>query len=248
MNTYHILNGDALLEQFPVEIEGERIVARECLVDGDVQGETIETFFENRAQFISTFYGDYSLEDYQRDTVSEFEKMQKIPAQSTICLWFEDDLFCQVNLWFVTYLLHHHVKDPTVSLIRPHTHTPYGFGGLRQPELVQLYRDQTPLPTLQSFARLWELYRQNDLNELLNRARELDTTFPFVLPAVEAHISRIPSDTHPGRPAQTLQQIMDELDTTAFGPIFREFCKREPMYGFGDLQVKKLVDELRANK
>ena len=29
-----------------------------------------------------------------------------------------------------------------------------------------------------------------------------------------------------------------------FGIIFKEFCKREPIYGFGDLQVKRLLSEL----
>jgi len=35
---YHILNGDALKEQFPDRIKGKIIIARECLVDGNVTG------------------------------------------------------------------------------------------------------------------------------------------------------------------------------------------------------------------
>jgi hypothetical protein len=37
---------------------------------------------------------------------------------------------------------------------------------------------------------------------------------------------------------------MDELGTTDFGLIFKEFNKREAIYGFGDLQVKRLLDGL----
>jgi hypothetical protein len=44
---YHILNGDALKGQFPSEIPGQLIVARECLVDGDVSGESLSEFFRN---------------------------------------------------------------------------------------------------------------------------------------------------------------------------------------------------------
>jgi hypothetical protein len=29
-----------------------------------------------------------------------------------------------------------------------------------------------------------------------------------------------------------------------FGTVFQEFCKRESIYGFGDLQVKRIFDEV----
>ena len=44
-NIYHILNGDSLKNQFPKSISGELIVARECLVDGNIQGEDIMNYF-----------------------------------------------------------------------------------------------------------------------------------------------------------------------------------------------------------
>lgn len=47
---------------------------------------------------------------------------------------------------------------------------------------------------------------------------------------------------------QALQQIIDELGTEEFTLVFREFCKREGIYGFGDLQVKRLYDELLAGR
>ena len=51
-----------------------------------------------------------------------------------------------------------------------------------------------------------------------------------------------------GRPIQSLITIMKELDTEEFGPVFREFNKRESIYGFGDLQVKRLFDEIINNR
>ncbi|NEQ49149.1 MAG: DUF1835 domain-containing protein [Leptolyngbya sp. SIO3F4] len=242
---YHILNGDALKEQFPEALSGERIVASECLVDGDVQGDTLEAFFETRAKFISDFYGDYSREDYYRDSATEFEKIQGIPTGSSVYLWFEDDLFCQVNAWFVSHLLLHFVPDSTVFLIRPQVHTPYGFGGLSASELEQAFADRVRISDLAPFARLWEAYRVQDLETLKETARSLEAEFPFIPTAVEAHIARIPTDTHPGRPTQALLEIMQELQTEEFGPVFRAFHQRESIYGFGDLQVKRLFDALK---
>lgn len=51
-----------------------------------------------------------------------------------------------------------------------------------------------------------------------------------------------------GRPIQSLITIMKELDTEEFGPVLREFNKRESIYGFGDLQVKRLFDEIINNR
>ena len=87
--TYHILNGDCLKDQFPNEIQGEIIVIRECLVDGDVRAENLEEFFQLRAEFIESIHQESSVEDYYRNVRSEFEKIRNLPAEAKVCLWFE---------------------------------------------------------------------------------------------------------------------------------------------------------------
>ena len=96
-------------------------------------------------------------------------------------------------------------------------------------------------------ANLWEWYQKDDRDNLLKTARELEYRYPFILPAVEAHLERIPTDRNPGRPIQSLIEIMKELETEDFGPVFSEFSKRESIYGFGDLQVKRLLDKIKNN-
>ena len=44
-NEYHILNGDSLRHQMEGVCNGEIIVARECLMDGSLDGEIDSTFF-----------------------------------------------------------------------------------------------------------------------------------------------------------------------------------------------------------
>jgi hypothetical protein len=230
--------------QLPKAIRGEIIIARECLVDGDLRGDDLETFFQHRAEFISSFYGDYSVEQYKQESLAEFEKIRNIPAHSNIHLWFEDDLFCQVNWWFVVYLLVHFVQDGRVYLIRPPAHTPYGFGGMDETALLAAYERKIPLSELDKIAGLWVNYRNGELKRLKELADGLKTKYPFIFPAVEAHIARLPAGKNPGRPVQTLLTIMDELKTSKFGPVFQAFCEREPIYGFGDLQVKRLYDQI----
>ena len=245
MNTqYHILNGDALLERFPKSIPGERIVARECLVDGDVDGAYPDPFFSNRAVFLSRTYGEPE-QSYFDNVVPEFQKMESINSGSEINLWFEDDLFCQVNFWFVAHLLQKSgIQGDKVFLVRPKSHSRYSFAGLSYEELSDILINRIPLNNLAQVAELWKSYQKNDLDSLLNTATNLGEKYPFILPVVNAHVERIPAHNNPGRIVHSLIQIMEDLDTKNFGPVFREFCKREAIYGLGDLQVKRYFDEL----
>ncbi|MEO1023539.1 MAG: DUF1835 domain-containing protein, partial [Bacteroidota bacterium] len=148
--------------------------------------------------------------------------------------------------WFVAHLLTHYSKQipKKVSLVRPPKHTPYGFGGLNENELIEAYEHRIPLDKLNTIARLWEHYRYDNTEALISQAKELEKEYPFMLPAVQAHLDRIPTDTYPGRPVQVLKDIMEELQTRDFGTIFRAFNQRQSIYGFGDLQVKRMYDDL----
>ncbi|MCG6187820.1 DUF1835 domain-containing protein [Maribellus maritimus] len=241
---YHILNGDSLKQQFPKTIDGEIIVARECFVDGSVEGEQLDELFASRARFLYQNYKEPQ-KAYYNNVVPEFQKIQNIKDNSDINLWFEDDLFCQVNFWFVASLLEKTIcSSNTVYLIRPKSHNQYGFAGLNQSELISIYKKRVLLTRLDKVAGLWKSYQNNNKEELIAAARQLKKSFPFILPAVQAHIERIPTKNSPGRPVLSLLEIMNDLDTKEFGPVFREFCKRENIYGFGDLQVKRLFDEI----
>ncbi|MCL6218096.1 DUF1835 domain-containing protein [Zunongwangia pacifica] len=244
LSQYHILNGDALKHQFPKVLPGKSIIARECLVEGTTKGDDFDSFFKNRARFISESHAETE-ENYLKNVKSEFQKILDINEACEINLWFEQDLFCQANLWFVASLI---VQTPHVNnvfLVMPKEHTPFGFGGLSEPELIAAYNHRKSINNVQDFAKLWQHYQNNNLEDLKETAKNLKKEFPFILPAVKAHIARIPKKEDPGRPVTATLKIMDELQTDDFNLIFREFCKRESIYGFGDLQVKKLVEKAK---
>ena len=243
---YHILNGDCLKKQFPNNIDGELIVARECLVDGNVEGKNLAELFQTRARFISQNYKGFKKEDYYRLTVPEFQKIINITKDSDIHLWFEDDLFCQVNLWFVLYLIYQHYNNQTVYLIRPNASCKYNFGGMNTEELETQYQTKTRIePTeLKELSKLWSLYQKDDCNQMLGIAQSLKDRFPFLIDAIQAHQDRLPVDGKTSRLAQSLLKIMKDLNTEDFEPVFIEFSTREGIYGLGDLQVKRLIDEI----
>src|SRR3954462_15915756 len=98
---YNILNGDSLAYSFPnAKIEGDSIVVRECLIDGELSGDNLHDFWQSRAKHMSI-----SETEYNDSVVKEFEKIINAPDNSEFNLWFEYDLFCQVNMWFAISII-----------------------------------------------------------------------------------------------------------------------------------------------
>ena len=241
---YHILNGDALKERFPNSLSGSLIIMRECLVDGEVQASNMEDFLALRAQFISHNYGG-TVQNYYDKFFPELEKVKAIPNNAEVNLWFEDDLFCQVNLWFIVHLLQKQETSIKINLVRPEVHSQYGFSRFSSEELILLFEKRIRLEKLDTIASLWEAYQHKRPKELFEIAEALSDKYPFILDAVNAHLDRLPNNGNPGRPITSLKRIMKELGTNEFGPIFQAFNQQESIYGFGDLQVKILYDKIK---
>jgi len=244
---YHILNGDALKEQFPVDIFGEKIVARLCLVDGPVDAETDDELFRIRASFISENFSEFSEEDYKNLAVEEIRKIEDIPENAILNLWFEDDLFCQVNFWFILYFISKNNKKIELNLVRPKKHSEYAFGGMNNQELVNAYENKVSINSddLTILKQFWKLYQKNEIDNLFNLSKKLNDKYPFLMPAISAHKDRLSGSS---RPKVAIQEIIKELNTDKFEPVFRAFCQQEPIYGFGDFQVKRLFDEVINEK
>ncbi|GAB3661668.1 hypothetical protein GCM10028791_36340 [Echinicola sediminis] len=244
---YHILNGDALKAHFPRNLRGELIICRECLVDGPVGGETDGIFYQNRARFIQEAYPGFTQADYYEKTVAELEKLKKIPKEASVHLWFEDDLFCQVNCWFVLDRLKVQGHKGPLFLVRPHTDLMFGFGTLSPAALKEVFAlgQRISPEDFQDFSEMWKGYVLKEGKKLRSLAAHMSATFPFLPEAVEAEIARWVPEGEMGRPEKCLKSIIEELGTREFGPVFREFCKRESIYGFGDLQVKRLMEKVK---
>ena len=242
----HILNGDALASTFPTDIHGEKAIARECLVDGPVEAHSLEELWVIRNQFLTPGTSVDSVENYFNKTVPEFEKILTVSSDSRVYCWFELDLFCQVNLWFVMHLLEKH-KGDTYLVLPEKADLRLGFAELNERQMEEHFRDAKLLTRNQCeiLANLWKMFQQNHIDEAMTLSKQVSIELPFLLPAVQAWKDSIPHGDYPGKPKATIIQIMNELNTDDFGKIFREFRNRVPIYGFGDLQVKRLYDEIK---
>ncbi|GHF93651.1 DUF1835 domain-containing protein [Thalassotalea marina] len=248
MSNVHILNGDALLERFPATIVGERIVARECLVDGDVSGETFDAFMATRAKHIASYDG-VTEQDYFQKSKVEYDKIKALNTLDSVVLWFEEDLFCQVNLWYICYLLRSS-KVETCRLVRPKTGCEFSFGHMTNDELTIAYQDSIELKEneLKYFSMCWQAYVQKD-DELFTQLMQAPPAkLTFVSKAIAAELDRRPDAKGHGRPERELIGIIEQLkadgEKVTFGAVFSKFYSTMGIYSFGDLQVKRMFDQL----
>lgn len=241
---YHVLNGDALKQYFPSELEGDIIVARECLVDGPVHGNSLQELYKTRAQYLNVTYGNHINSKYEDEVIPEFQKIENIPSGANVYLWFEEDLFCQVNLWFVIHFIYIHKIDANIQLVFPYEHAVYGFGSMNSSDLLKVFKKSICLKPFNRLNQLWPAYQNDNFSILDSVASYYENELPFLNKCVDAHKERNLTNNLPGKPEQILEQINQELNYPKFGTVFQEFCKRASVYGFGDLQVKRLYDSL----
>jgi hypothetical protein len=224
MATYHILNGDCLAEQLrQTKINHDFIVCRECLIDCNLDAVSISDFWTIRAKYIADNY-NISIKEYFSKTVSEFEKLNTLPNNSEVCLWFENDLFCQTNMWFVISTLSDHstfkifrvfpVSENKADMWK-------GFGIVSPEKLEQAYNSKiqfTP-DDLELGKRLWTAYQNYDFEKLKELAQSQSGCFEYLEEVCKAHIDRFPSDNSLGRPDKVVKEII-ETNSKEFQIVF----------------------------
>ena len=171
-----------------------------------------------------------------------------IPSGSTVNLWFEEDLYSQVNLWFVTYILDRYCTQLDIFLLMPTNPQPLGFAGLDASGLDMLYQQRKSLQELSPFVGLWNSFKENDTYTLKKIAHSLNQKYNHIAPVVKAHLNRNGIEQCKGPLAENIYTIIDELGTDSFIPVFRSFMKKYPIYGYGDLQFEQLLKQLLTKK
>jgi hypothetical protein len=248
---YNILNGESLAYSFPdAKIEGNIIVIREGLIDGELSGDNLHDFWQSRAKYMKI-----TETEYNNSVVKEFKKIINAPDNSEFNLWFEYDLFCQVNMWFVISIINSLPITKKVFAV----YTSYldktskqfwnGFGPANSDELKVCYANRIALSKADiNFGHeLWKAYKNSNLEELTNLSKHQSLAFPYIQQVVNAHVDRFPKDGTKGRPEKVIEDITKNISTD-FHEVFKEFWNRESIYGFGDSQLKHLYDKVMHNR
>jgi hypothetical protein len=232
----HLLNGDATASIFPDALPGERAVWRDILMEGPA-----DTDLETRAAWLAPRL-DVTPEEYLRGWREGQATLARAKEHDEVVLWFERDLFCAINLWFVLS----RVDTPRISLVFPGISAEVkGLGMLESAQLRTLYEQRQRLSAneIADARALWDAYAAADPMRLV----ELEPAFPFAPAAIRLHCGRFPSVAHGLDEVEhaTLERLNAPAD---FAALFSAFTSSAPLneLGIGDVQFAATLRDLAA--
>lgn len=249
----HILNGDSSWHLFQeTGIPGETLVWREILCEGPVQYEiATPEFWSKRDDFVKLEFGAGPA-DYKQ-LIDDFEKLKDFKSYTEIILWFEYDLFCQVNMmallsWCYKQNVHDHC---TVSMIcvghEPGYERLVGLGRIPPHRYTELFEERKTLTeaSLAYADRVWKAYTSEDPNELEFTLMP-HPVFSYLSGAMKCHLKRFPYTSC------ALNEIEQEILSTIqneevhnVDDVVRHMLQWQHYYGFGDLQYFRHIRLIR---
>ncbi len=247
----HIHNGDASADVARTSaIPGEHFAFREALVEGPTPAnrDTAE-WRKLRAQHLAEAYGE-DLDRCERELEAQDEELKRSNVHDEVVLWFEHDLFCQVNLLYLLQWFAQQQPKAKLSLVCivqfPGKDNFRGLGELNAEQLASLFPSrrlvtQEQLTLAQS---AWDAYCSRDPTDIQSLLETDTVALPFLRPALLAHLQRFPSTRNGlGRIENcALQLVTSGVDD--FGELFRRFQDAEPRYGLGDAQFRLALRRL----
>ena len=199
--------------------------------------------------------GGHLAGDAPPDPINDMQRWRQVIADhesyDELVLWFEHDLFDQLNLLqLLTWIRAHVPLDKPVTLICVGSFPGYpafkGLGELQPADLASLLDSRRPV-SAEAYAlaeRGWLAFR-DPTPEALDHLRRSDTTaMPFLASAIERFLQEYPW-TRDGlsRTERRLLQIAESGPAVMHG-VFPRMHDDEKAYYVADLELKGLVETL----
>lgn len=253
-NTLHITNGDSTAEILKrTSIKGNIVVWREMLCEGPICKEVgSDEFWMERYNYFEKELEVSKLEYYDK-TIKEIQKLEDVSGYSEVVLWFEFDLFCQVNLMALcTYLLKSFRKNTTYNLVC--TGRIKGEEKLKSladfsvDEFANLYDNKTSLSktNLEFAQNCWNVYVNDDIEEVKSFNFNKQSKFRYLQKAINQHLLRYPNESGLNQIQYKVLEIINSKPLTEreIIPILLIWQSQETVYGFGDLQYFQYLNKL----
>ena len=249
----HITNGDSFTERLnTLKIKGDVITWREMLCEGKTLTNVgSESFWKTRFEFLNKNY-KVTKSSFIEKTLKEYRSLCNHKQQDQIVLWFEYDLFCQVNMLAVLSWLKANRKYAEISLVcsgkEDKTDKLYALNELSDEQLLGLYKNKTVLSQndVEYADYVWQLYCSDNPIRLENLRDFDEFQFEYLSAAMKAHLHRFP----------TIKNGLNALEnrvlnlSVAQKPKSRQellgtILKNQGNYGFGDTQYDRILTTLK---
>lgn len=250
----HILNGDS--SRYLIEksgLKGDYLVWREMLCEGPLEKEVgNDQFWKTRYQFYQETLKVDKLDYYDR-VIKELVLIEDLSSYDEVVLWFEYDLFCQVNLLAAcSYLLRYYKKDILYYLIcvgeQKESDEMVSLGHFTPQEFPQLYTSKVKLSRsdLLFADTSWKLFAQGAKEQLETFDFSKKKKFKYLKRAIDQHLEN--SNRRAGLTGlerHILSCIQKEgQNKTKLIRNLLNWQRTATVNGFGDLQYQLYLDKL----
>lgn len=249
----HITNGDSFTSRLnELDIKGDIITWREMLCEGrTITDVGSENFWKVRFDFFNKVY-KVTKRNFINQTLKEYRSLCNYKSHDEIVLWFEYDLFCQINMIAVISWLKKFKSQTPVSLVCSgkinNSKKLYGLNELSDKKILEMYnkRAQLTQDDIEFADYTWHLYCEDNPVRMQSFNNFNSSQFEYLPDAINAHFKRFPSVANGlnelenivlGLAAQQKPKTQEELVGLAL--------KNQGIYGFGDLQFFQIIKELK---
>jgi hypothetical protein len=249
----HITNGDILTNRLStLKLEGDIITWREMLCEGKTETSVgSESFWKTRFEFLNKNY-KVSKSWFIDKTLKEYRTLCNHKQEDRIVLWFDFDLFDQINMLAVISWLKAHRPYAEISLVssdaEKNSFNIVGIGELDDEQMRQLYSHRTLLTQddIEYADYVWQLYCSDNPIRLEN-LKDFDSfQFSHLSGAIEAHLMRFP----------TIRNGLNEVENNILRlarsakpktklELLDTVLRNQGRYGFGDTQYDRVMTKLK---
>jgi hypothetical protein len=249
----HITNGDTFTQKLKtLDLKGDIITWREMLCEGKTETSVgSESFWKTRFEFLHKNY-KITKSWYVEKTLKEYRSLCNHKQQDQIILWFEYDLFCQVNMLAVISWLKHHRKYAEVYLVcsgkEDEKDILYSLSDLNEEQLHTLYKHKVLLTQddIEYADYVWQLYCSDNPIRLQNLTDFSNFQFDYLSDAILAHLKRFPSIKNGLNQVENniLKLAVDKKPKTKI-EFISTILTNQGVYGFSDSQYDRVITKLR---
>lgn len=249
----HITNGDSFTDRLhSLKLKGDVITWREMLCEGKTLTTVgSESFWKTRYEFLHKNY-KVSKSWFIEKTLKEYRSLCNHKQQDQIVLWFEYDLFCQVNMLAVISWLKANRKYAQISLVcsgkEDDSDKLYGLTELSDEQLLGLYENRTILSQddIEYADYVWQLYCSDNPIRLENLTDYKNYKFDYLSDAITNHLHRFPSVKNGLNAIENniLQLSLDQKPSSK-KELLRTVLDNQGGLGFGDSQYERAISRLR---
>jgi len=210
-----------------------------------------ESFWKTRFEFLNKNY-KVTKSSFIEKTLKEYRSLCNHKQQDQIVLWFEYDLFCQVNMLAVISWLKANRKYAEISLVcsgkEDDSDKLYALNELDNDQLTKLYESRKVLSQddIEYADYVWQLYCSDNPIRLENLTDFDKYQFDYLSQAVSSHLHRFPSVNN-GLNAMENNILRLSLNQkpSSKKALLKTILGNQGLLGFGDTQYERAINRLK---